>query len=110
MDTAGFTIDPRSNEVTRQLDLLTVARNEAAIAATSTHIVVAGGLDSDGAVVPDAEIIDAATLAPITSLPLAVPRHGAHAVELANGQIAIFGGLDASDTPVETIELFTPTP
>lgn len=108
LDTAGFTVDPRSGDIVRHTDLLAIARTDAAIAATPEHIVIAGGRDSVDAVVPDAEILDANTLAPIASLPMLVPRHGAEAVALPNGQVAIFGGLDTTGQPVATIELFTP--
>lgn len=109
-DTAGFSVDPRSGAVARHPGLLTVARVDAAIAATSEFVVVAGGRDAGGAIVPDAEILDATTLEPVATLPMVVPRHGATAVALNSGQVAIFGGLDSADSPVDTIELFTPEP
>ena len=109
-DTAGFTVDPRSLEITRHPGLLTVARTDAAIAATDEYVLVAGGKDSDGQVVADAEIVSAATLAPVTAVPMLVPRYRAHAVALESGQVAIFGGLDSADQPIATIELFTPEP
>jgi hypothetical protein len=37
-----------------------------------------------------------------------VPRTGASATALPNGQILIAGGTDAGGAPIATLELFTP--
>ncbi|HEY6040111.1 MAG TPA: hypothetical protein VIV58_37770, partial [Kofleriaceae bacterium] len=84
------------------------ARTGCAIAATTTRLVIAGGTDSTGAVIANAEIFDSATFAPIATQPLVVPRTGATAIPLANGQILIAGGVDAAGAPIATLELFTP--
>ena len=89
-------------------DVLSVGRRGAAVAATAGYLVVAGGVDEDGAVRADADVIDLETMARIATLALAGPRRGAVAAPLANGQILIAGGEDSDGTPVATIELFTP--
>ena len=71
-----------------------------AVAATARYLVVATGAT--------AEIYDAGTLALIATAPLVVPRTGAAAIALANGQILIAGGVDATGAPIATLELFTP--
>lgn len=82
----------------------TTARAHAAVAGTDRYLLIAGG---DGAAMATADLYDA-TLAPIATLPLVVPRTGASAVPLPNGQILIVGGVDANGAPIATIELFTP--
>lgn len=107
-DTAArFQPDSRDWEVTQ---LLATPRAHAAAAATSEHLVVAGGVDENGALVGDAEVFDAASLAPLATLPMVVARSHATAVPLSNGQVLIVGGVDATGAPVGTAELFTPAP
>lgn len=84
-------------------------RSGCAAAATTRHLVIAGGTIG-GALATSAEIYDAATLALIATQPLATPRTGAVATALPNGQILIAGGTDAAGAPVGMLELFTPEP
>ncbi len=78
-----------------------------AVAATERHLLIAGGTSAAG-VDASVEVFDTATLTPLVTATLAVPRTRAVAVALANGQIMIAGGVDAAGAPVATIELFTP--
>ena len=57
---------------------------------------------------PTAEILDLTTLAHRTTVPMVVPRTGAVARPLADGQVMIVGGTDAAGQPVGVVELFTP--
>ncbi|CAN5429371.1 hypothetical protein BH11MYX1_BH11MYX1_15270 [soil metagenome] len=82
-------------------------RTGCAVASTTRYLVIAGGSNAVG-VVPTVEIYDAASLALVATQPLVVPRTRATATPLRNGQILIAGGLDATGTPIETLELFTP--
>ncbi|HSD89013.1 MAG TPA: hypothetical protein VLB44_15905, partial [Kofleriaceae bacterium] len=82
-------------------------RSDCAVAATARHLVIAGGTTASG-VSASVEIFDAMTLAPIATQPLVVPRSGARAIALPNGQVLIAGGIDASGAPTATLELFTP--
>lgn len=84
-------------------DVLSVVRDRPAIAATSRHIVIAGGLDELGAPIATADILDATTLERLATVPC-LGRAGASAYALPNDQIAIVGGEPANDA----IELFTP--
>ena len=102
--------DPIRGRYESIADVLATPRTDAAVAATATYLVVAGGRDATGAVVADAEILDVETLAPVATLPLVVPRAGAIARALPNQQILIVGGAGADGAPVETLELFTPLP
>jgi hypothetical protein len=90
--------------------LLATPREHAAAAATEDHVVIAGGVDENGALLGDAEIFDARTLAPLGASLMAMPRRNAAAVPLPNGQILIVGGMDAAGAPVAEAELFTPAP
>jgi hypothetical protein len=91
-------------------ELLATPRTHAAAAATGEYLVVAGGVDGNGALAGDAEVFDAASLGLVATLPLIVPRSHAAAVPLPNGQVLIVGGVDAAGAPVATAELFTPAP
>jgi len=84
-------------------DVASVVRHSPAIAATSRHVVIAGGTDDNGDPIASADILDASTLARIATVPC-FARAGATAHALPNDQIAIVGGEPANDQ----IELFTP--
>ena len=88
--------------------VLATPRTDAAVAAAGSLLIVAGGTDDTGAVVPDAEIIDLTTAQRTAVVPLVVPRTGAVARSLPNGQVLVIGGRDATGAPVGTLELFTP--
>ena len=85
-------------------------RTGCAAASTASYVVIAGGTLASGDVATTAEIYDATTLALITTQPLVVPRTGASATALPNGQVLIAGGVDATGAPTATLELFTPAP
>lgn len=106
---AAVRVHPLQREL-EIVDLLATPRHSAAVTATEEHLVVAGGVDASGALVGDAEVFDAGTLAPVVTLPMVVPRRDAAAVALPNGQVLIAGGVDASGAPVGVAELFTPAP
>lgn len=105
--TDGVLIDAASGTGEVLPGLPPTARTGCAAAATSRHVVIAGG--SDAGVVTDAvDVYDAATLAAVGALKLRVPRTNAVAIGLPNDQILIAGGTDAAGLPAGTIELFTP--
>jgi hypothetical protein len=83
------------------------AKTGCAVAATPRHLIIAGG-DAGGTVDGRADIFDAATLAPLATVVLAVPRKDATAIALPNDQVLIAGGVDTTGAPVATLELFTP--
>lgn len=98
-------IDPAAG--TGELIATAEPRTGCAAAATSKHVVVAGGKTAAG-IVATADIYDATSLALIATQPLVVPRSNATAIALPNGQVLIAGGRDANDAPIATLELFTP--
>jgi hypothetical protein len=105
--TEGVLIDAASGAGEVLPGLPPTVRTGCAAAATSRHVVIAGG--SEAGVVTDAvDVYDAATLASVGALQLRVPRTNAVAIGLPNDQILIAGGTDAAGLPVGTIELFTP--
>jgi hypothetical protein len=108
--TTGVRIDPALRRYTEQPAALETARRDAAVAQVGRHILVAGGTDAAGAVLADAEVLDASTLAHVATLPLGAARTGATAHTLATGQILIVGGVDAAGAPVAALEIFTPDP
>lgn len=79
-----------------------------AIAATSRHLVIAGGTQTDGTPSPVAHVYQLPDLTPLGTTPLVVARTGASAIALPNDQVLLVGGTDVNGAPVETIELFTP--
>ncbi|HVK82612.1 MAG TPA: hypothetical protein VM513_00825, partial [Kofleriaceae bacterium] len=91
--------------VTSRADTLEVGRYSPAVAATTRHVVIAGGIDAAGTPIASAEVLDAATLELLATLPLA-PRAGAVAIALSTGQVLVGGG----DASPELLELFTPPP
>ena len=98
-------IDTTTGVVTVVADALATARSRPSVAATSRHLVVAGGTDAAGAPIASLEVLDAMTLAPIATLPI-LARTGAFAAALPNDQVMLVGGTPASPQ----IELFTPEP
>lgn len=104
----GIRIDPVAGTTTAVADLLATPRAGAAIARAGRYVVVAGGTDAGGALVPSLEVFDATTLAAVATIPMAVARTGAVAQGLTSGQVLIAGGVDADGAPVAALELFTP--
>jgi hypothetical protein len=101
-------IDAASGAAEMFANVPTATRTDCAVAATARHLVIAGGTLETGDLATTVEIFDAATLAPIATVPLVVPRTKANAVALPNGQVLIAGGVDAAGAPIATLELFTP--
>jgi hypothetical protein len=104
--TEAIRIDAASGSAESFPAIPTVAKTGCAAAATSRHLIIAGG-DASG-VDATVEIYDAATLALVATTQLVVPRKNAIALALPNDQILITGGVDASGAPIGTLELFTP--
>jgi hypothetical protein len=74
-------------------------------------LLAGGGPYVDGAscqtpVVPQA--FDPKTGSVTTVSPMSKPRTGSAAIELPDGRVLIFGGVDASCTPARTVEAFDP--
>ena len=88
---------------------LATARRRPALALCAGQLLVAGGFDDADVGLADAEILDAATLAPVTIAALAGPRGDATLLALPNGTALLIGGRDAAaGAPVGTIEIYTP--
>jgi hypothetical protein len=105
----AFTVDAAAGSVQALAGVPADERTSCALAATSRHVVVAGGMTASG-VSGAVDIYDAGTLAEITTAALVVPRTAAQALALPNDQILIVGGVDGNAAPTATIELFTPDP
>lgn len=94
---------------------LSPPRRDAAVAFADggRWLVVAGGIDATdggpGTVLQTADVFDAATMVKVATVPLAHARTAASATALANGQILLAGGVDATGAPIAELELFTPT-
>jgi hypothetical protein len=101
----ALVIDSATGAVTVIPGALATARSRPSLAATSRYLVIAGGTDPDGVPVATAEVLDAHTLAPITTLPI-LARTGALAIALPTGQVLLAGGTPAT----AELELFTPDP
>lgn len=73
-------------------------------------VLVAGGLDAAGLPVTKAELFKPLSeefSATFTATSMVVPRSGHRAVLMPDGSVLILGGVDATNTRVATIELFT---
>lgn len=101
----ALVIDPAAGTVVAVPGVLSTARIRPAVAATSRHVVVAGGLDPAGQPIATADVLDAKTLAPVATLPM-VSGAGGFAIALPNDQVLLGGGRPA----VAVYELFTPEP
>jgi hypothetical protein len=101
----ALVINGATGEVTVIHDAIATARAHPSVAATSRHVVIAGGTDMAGAPIATAEVLDARTLAPVATLPIR-PRTGMFAVALPTDQVLLVGGTPAA----REIELFTPEP
>jgi hypothetical protein len=101
----ALVIDAATGAVTAIPNAIEIARSRPSVAATSRHLVIAGGTDLAGAPVATAEVLDARTLASIATLPIRA-RTGTFAVALPTEQILLAGGTPAGGE----IELFTPDP
>jgi hypothetical protein len=106
---SAIRVNPGARQVESFSDILLTPRRDAAIATNGTVLLVAGGTDSSGEVVAEVELIELSTLDHLGSTTLTVPRSGARAYPLPNGQILIVGGTDSSAAPTSILELFTPT-
>ena len=102
----GARIDGATGAITALSAVPATPRTGCAAAATARHLVIAGGTGALDSV----EVFDATTLAPVATATLTVPRTGASALALPNGQVLIAGGTDGSGAPIATLELFTPEP
>jgi hypothetical protein len=101
----ALVIDVATGVITVIPDAIATARSQPSLAATSRHLVVAGGTDLAGAPIATAEVLDGKTLAPIATLPI-LARTGTFAVALPTDQILLAGGTPAASE----LELFTPEP
>ncbi|HEY0193242.1 MAG TPA: kelch repeat-containing protein [Kofleriaceae bacterium] len=101
----GLIIDPAAGTVVTIPGALTAGRSHPAIAATSRHLVVAGGTDASGAPIASAEILDVTSLAPITTVAMPAAT-GRYAIALPDDQVLLTGGAPATSD----ILLFTPPP
>lgn len=89
--------------------VLSRPRLRPAVARAGDLIVVAGGFDALGTGLDDADVLDAATLERVATVPLLAPRGGAIAVSLPNDSVLLAGGkVGENGAPVGTLELFTP--
>ena len=101
----ALVVDAATGAVTAVAGALSVARQFPAAAATSRYVVVAGGSDAAGAPIATADVLDAATLARVATLPIR-GQIGGFALALPDDQVLIGGGAPAA----AALELFTPEP
>lgn len=86
------------------------ARANATCFAVGTDLVIAGGVTAGGEVVPNAEIFDLATLAPVGVVP-AAPRQGAAVAAMPDGSVLVAGGrerLNDRFVPANVLEIYRP--
>lgn len=75
---------------------------------TGASVLIAGGLDKDGAALGTAELYKplSETITSVTAT-MVVPRHDHVARLLPDGRLLIIGGLDAMNAPVRKLETFS---
>ncbi|MDQ3366130.1 MAG: hypothetical protein M3680_11955 [Myxococcota bacterium] len=96
-------IDASTGATSALADALLAGRLHPQLAVTSRHVVVAGGMDLDGAVVAGVEVLDARSLAPVTVVTTSPPPD-AQAIALPNDQVMFVGSSG------DGFQLFTPPP
>jgi hypothetical protein len=98
-------VDAAAGTVTAVPGVLSTARIHPAVATTSRHVVITGGLTPEGAPISTADVLDARTLALLATLPMRTGS-GGFAIALPNDQVLLGGGTPA----LPLYELFTPEP
>ncbi len=94
--------------ITELPDALATGRTDATVTVVGGELLVAGGRDMLFSPLADAEVFDATTLARLRVIPLSGPRFDHTAILLGNGTVLLAGGQSATDTPLATLELYTP--
>lgn len=103
-------IDPITGTSAVVPDVLEIPRHRASVARAGAFLVVAGGVDAAGIILASAEILDATTLAHLSTIPMVTARANADAISLPNDQVLLIGGIDGRGRATAALELFTPRP
>jgi hypothetical protein len=101
----ALVVDALAGSVAPAAGILVTPRNHPGVAATGRHVVITGGVSAAGAPIGSTEIIDATSLAKVTTL-TADPRGAPFAIAFPNDQVLIGG----DTTPSSQLLLFTPPP
>jgi hypothetical protein len=72
------------------------------------RVLVAGGVDSGGAVLDSAEIYAGPAVAMAPAASMATPRADATATTLPDGRVLVAGGFDAAGVPLASAEIYDP--
>jgi hypothetical protein len=102
--------DPETRSFSLAPLQLQTPRANATVFVIGNDLVVSGGVDASGVLVPSAERFDLATLAPLPPLP-AAPRSGAKAAYLPDGTAILVGGralVGQALRPTSLIEVYRP--
>jgi hypothetical protein len=108
---SGWAIDPNANPVSvMAIDgaLSTARAGHTATLLDDGNLLVCGGADDQGQLVPSCDLVDGVTFALKTTLPLANARRGASALKMDTGIVMIAGGFGKDGAPLATMEIYTP--
>jgi hypothetical protein len=99
--------DPTSGSIVERPGALTHARSGHTATRVGGALLVAGG-EASGALVAQAELLDARTLDHLAEIPLGTPRVRHTAMDPGNGTVILLGGEDLAGVAVGAVEIFQP--
>ena len=72
------------------------------------EILLCGGMDERGGLLPTCDVLDANTLARLRSIPLGAARSDGRLLILDGGYVALVGGSGEGGAPVASLEIYRP--
>ncbi len=108
---SGFVIDPSKTPpaVTLLPNALSAARARHTASLLSTgDVLICGGDDGNRVNVPTCDVINGTTYAIARTVNMTAPRRDHVASVLDTGQVLVTGGLSNGNTPLSSIEIYTP--
>jgi hypothetical protein len=99
--------DPATGEWSPTASMRVARRDHVAALLPDGRVLVAGGIDGDGATLADAEIYDPATGAWSDAAPMPEGHRAARVVALADGRVLVSGG-QRDTTPIAASALYDP--
>jgi hypothetical protein len=105
----GLVVTPGGTaQVTDVPSLLSSPREGQTATVVGGNILVCGGADATGLLLPSCDLLDGTAVTRIATLPTGIARRGATAFTLETGPVVIAGGTGTDGMPIAAVELYTP--